>query len=78
MIQLAILGAPRKPVELDTFLAPIINEIKNLSTNGMIIRKAGVDICKARVHLMAATGKKKKMIILLTKYTNLYHKKGIL
>ncbi|KAI8967320.1 hypothetical protein BDB01DRAFT_734017 [Pilobolus umbonatus] len=56
MMQLAILGAPHKPVDLDSFLAPLVEELMSLSTNGMIVKRAGVEVCKARVHLMAATG----------------------
>lgn len=56
MIQIAILPGPNKPEDLDSFLSPLVDEIQNLSTNGMIVKRAGVEICRARVHLVAATG----------------------
>lgn len=56
MIQLAILPGPKKPVDLDSFLSPLINEVKDLSTRGMIVKIGGVEVCRARVHLIVATG----------------------
>lgn len=56
MIQLAILPGPKKPADLDSFLSPVVDEIRNLSTNGLIVKRAGFELCRARVHLVAATG----------------------
>lgn len=56
MIQLAILPGPTKPADLDSFLSPVVDELRNLSINGLIVKRAGSEVCRARVHLVAATG----------------------
>jgi hypothetical protein len=56
MVQLAILPGPNNPKYIDTFLKPIVDEFYDLSTKGLIVKKDGVEICRARVHLVMATG----------------------
>jgi hypothetical protein len=56
-IQLGILPGPNNPNALvDTFLKPIVDEFQKLSTAGMTVYKDGVLLCKAKVHLVIATG----------------------
>jgi hypothetical protein len=56
LIQLAILPGPEKPKDIDSFLKPIIAELKDLSIHGMIVRKNLQEICRAKVHLMICSG----------------------
>ncbi|KAG2191063.1 hypothetical protein INT47_012048, partial [Mucor saturninus] len=56
MIQLAILPGPNSPKNLDSFLRPIVEEFKDLSNHGLVIRRHGNVICKSKVNLVIATG----------------------
>lgn len=56
MIQLAILPGPNSPKDLDSFLKPIIDEFKDLSNHGLVVRKNGNVICQSKVNLVIATG----------------------
>lgn len=56
MFQLAILPGPKTPEVIDSFLNPIVAECKDLSEHGMIVRRNGVEICRAKVNLVMATG----------------------
>ena len=56
MIQLAILPGPKSPKDLDSFLKPIVNEFKDLSKHGLLIRRNGQEVCRSRVNLVIATG----------------------
>lgn len=56
MFQLAILPGPKSPKDLDSFLKPIIDEFKDLSEHGLVVRKNGKIICEAKVNLVIATG----------------------
>lgn len=56
MIQLAILPGPKTPEIIDSFLEPIVAELLDLSEHGLLVRKNGVDVCKARVNLVIASG----------------------
>ncbi|OAD78115.1 C2H2-type zinc finger transcription factor [Phycomyces blakesleeanus NRRL 1555(-)] len=53
---LAILPGPKKPTHLDTFLTPIIIEIKDLEVHGLVIKSNGVEVCCAKIHLLLASG----------------------
>lgn len=55
-MQLAVLPGPKKPAHLDSFLLPIINEIKDLERHGLIVKRNGVEICRSKVHLLLASG----------------------
>ncbi|KAG2193041.1 hypothetical protein INT47_009291 [Mucor saturninus] len=54
MFQLAII--PGKPKDLDSFLLPIIDEIKSLGEHGLIVERWNGETIKAKVHLVMATG----------------------
>lgn len=55
--QVAVLPGPNNPKSLlDTFLRPIIEELKILSTAGMVVSVDNTEVCKAKVHLVMATG----------------------
>jgi hypothetical protein len=56
MIQLAVLPGPSTPEVIDSFLQPIVEEFKDLSNHGLLVRRNGVDICKAKVNLVIGTG----------------------
>ncbi|KAG2204467.1 hypothetical protein INT47_005258 [Mucor saturninus] len=56
MIQLAILPGPNSPKILDSFLRPIVEEFKDLSNHGLVIRRHGNVICKSKINLVIATG----------------------
>jgi hypothetical protein len=55
-LQLAILPGPKKPVDLDSFLLPIVNELQDLADHGLIVKKNREEICRAKVHLMMCSG----------------------
>lgn len=55
MIQVAIIPGPKKPVDLFSFLNPLLSEMKVLSEQGMEVVAGGQTIC-AKVHLLFATG----------------------
>ena len=55
-IQLACLPGPKKPKDLDSFLRPIVDELLDLSKHGLIVRKSGRELCRAKVHLLMASG----------------------
>ncbi|KAG2193951.1 hypothetical protein INT47_003521 [Mucor saturninus] len=54
MFQLAIISG--KPKDLDSFLLPIVDEIKSLGEHGLIIERWNGETVKAKVHLVMATG----------------------
>lgn len=56
MIQLAILPGPKSPKDLDSFLRPIVEEFKDLSNYGLVVRRNGNEICQAKVNLVIAKG----------------------
>ncbi|KAG2191773.1 hypothetical protein INT47_000262 [Mucor saturninus] len=56
MIQLAILPGPNTPKDLDFFLQPIVDEFRDLSNHGLVIRRNGDVVCKSKVNLVIATG----------------------
>lgn len=56
MFQLAILPGPNTPEIVDSFLQPIVAELNDLSHHGLLVRRNGVEICKAKVNLVIATG----------------------
>lgn len=56
MIQLAILPGPNTPEVIDSFLEPIVSELNDLSKYGLMVRKNGIEVCNARVHLVIASG----------------------
>lgn len=55
--QVAVLPGPNNPKALlDTFLRPIIGELKTLASSGMAVLVKGEEVCRAKVHLVMATG----------------------
>ena len=55
--QIGIIPGPNNPrALLDTFLQPIIDEAKKLSTDGLVVIKDKVEICKAKVFIVMASG----------------------
>ncbi|KAI9476581.1 MAG: hypothetical protein EXX96DRAFT_507889 [Benjaminiella poitrasii] len=54
LIQLAII--PGKPVDLDSFLIPIIDEIISLGKHGLIINKLDGEKIVSKVHIVMASG----------------------
>lgn len=56
MLQLAILPGPKTPDVIDSFLGPIVEEFKDLSNHGLLVKRNGSEICKAKVNLVIATG----------------------
>jgi hypothetical protein len=56
MLQLAILHGKKKPKDLDSFLSPIINEIRSLEKNGLVVRRFSGEESHSKVHLVLATG----------------------
>lgn len=55
-MQLAILPGSKKPADLDSFLTPIVAELKDLSEHGLIIRKNRNEVCRSKVHLLLCSG----------------------
>mgnify|MGYP003538378777 CR=1 FL=1 len=56
MIQLAILPGPNSPKDLDSFLKPIVDEFRDLSIQGLVVKKNGTVVSRSRVNLVIATG----------------------
>ncbi len=56
LLQLAILPGPNKPSDMDSFLRPIVDELNDLSSNGLIVRRNHQEVCRAKVYLMMASG----------------------
>lgn len=56
LLQLAILPGSRKPADLDSFLRPIVNELKDLSEYGLVVKRNQTEICRAKVHLLICSG----------------------
>ncbi|KAI9485884.1 MAG: hypothetical protein EXX96DRAFT_534203 [Benjaminiella poitrasii] len=54
LIQLAII--PRKPVDFDSFLQPIIDEVFSLGKYGLIMNKFDGEKISAKVHMVMASG----------------------
>lgn len=55
--QLAILPGPNSPNKLlYTYLTPIVRELEELSTKGMIVFADEREVCRAKVYLVMATG----------------------
>lgn len=54
-IQLAITPGPSKS-SMDTFLMPILAELHYLERNGMLVKKFGETICRAKVYLVINGG----------------------
>ena len=56
MLQLAIMPGPNSPKDLDSFLQPIVDEFKDLSRHGLVVKRNGEVICKSKINLVIATG----------------------
>lgn len=57
LLQLAILPGSKKPADLDSFLKPIVDELKDLSQYGLIVKKnQNEEVCRAKVHLLLCSG----------------------
>lgn len=56
LIQLAIIPGPNKPKDLDSFLLPVVDELKDLERDGIVIRDGSTEICRAKVHLIICSG----------------------
>lgn len=55
--QLAILPGPNNPNKLlYTYLQPIVRELEELATRGMIVYADDREVCRAKVYLVMATG----------------------
>ena len=54
MFQLAVI--PGKAKDLDSFLLPIVDEIKSLDEHGLIAKKHNGEEIRSKVHLVIATG----------------------
>jgi hypothetical protein len=54
MFQLAVI--PGKIKDLDSYLLPIVDEVKSLGEHGLVVKKYNGDTIKAKVHMMMATG----------------------
>ncbi|OAD74354.1 hypothetical protein PHYBLDRAFT_167768 [Phycomyces blakesleeanus NRRL 1555(-)] len=55
LLQLAILPGPKKSTHLNSFLIPIISEIKDLEVYDLVIKSNGVEVCHAKIHLLLAS-----------------------
>lgn len=56
MITLGIAPGPNKPFRLDSFIRPFINEVNELSTRGMKVKKNGQIVYAGKVFLLGITG----------------------
>ncbi|OAD75550.1 hypothetical protein PHYBLDRAFT_91883, partial [Phycomyces blakesleeanus NRRL 1555(-)] len=55
MMQLAIISGPNHPKDSTSFLEPVLNDLRNLGTNGLQFQTdSGLMI--AKVHLVMTTG----------------------
>ncbi|OAD71978.1 C2H2-type zinc finger transcription factor [Phycomyces blakesleeanus NRRL 1555(-)] len=46
----------QKPTHLDSFLIPIINELRDLEAHGLVVKHNGVELCRSKVYLLLASG----------------------
>ncbi|KAG2211938.1 hypothetical protein INT47_004625 [Mucor saturninus] len=51
-----ILPGPKKPTHLDSFLRPIIDELKDSETHGLVVKRGVIDICGSKIYLLLASG----------------------
>lgn len=56
LLQLAILPGSKHRVDLDSFLTPIIEELKYLSQFGLVVKNNREEVCRAKVHLLLCSG----------------------
>ena len=56
MLQLAFLPGPKKPTRPDSFLRPIIDELENLETHGLVVKRGDMEICRSKVYMLLASG----------------------
>lgn len=56
LLQPAILPGPGKPKDLDSFLVPIVAELKDLAQYGLVLKQNGSVICRSKVHLLFSSG----------------------
>lgn len=56
LIQLCVLPGPRSPADYDTFLLPIVSELKDLEAKGLTIQIENGDYITFKVYLLCATG----------------------
>ncbi|KAI8969555.1 hypothetical protein BDB01DRAFT_732242 [Pilobolus umbonatus] len=54
MFQLAII--PGKIVDLDSYMLPIVDEIKSLGKHGLVVKRYDGEVITSKVHLVMATG----------------------
>jgi hypothetical protein len=43
-------------VDMDSYLSIVVDEIRDLSTYGMLVRKKGQEVIRCRVHLIMCSG----------------------
>jgi hypothetical protein len=55
-IQTMIAPGKKAPVDLDSYLAIFVDEIRDLSEHGMVVRVNGSEVARVTVHLAMATG----------------------
>ncbi|KAG1460233.1 hypothetical protein G6F56_005996 [Rhizopus delemar] len=56
LIRLATLPGPDAPKDWNLYLRPIVSELSDLETNGLIVRKSDGRLIHAKVYLLGATG----------------------
>ena len=54
MFQVAVI--PGKIKDLDSYLLPLVDEVKSLSEHGLIVKKYTGEEIRGKVHMMMATG----------------------
>ncbi|KAI9255869.1 hypothetical protein EDC94DRAFT_221325 [Helicostylum pulchrum] len=76
MFQIAVIAGKVK--DLDSYLLPIVDEVKSLGERGLIVKKHNGEIIKSKVHMIASgdipqvINKKKVTILIFYKY--IHHK----
>ena len=57
MLQVAVIPGPSKPKDIHSFLSPLMNELEQLSTGGMILRvNDEADDIIIHAHILLASG----------------------
>ena len=56
MIQLAIIPGPHNPKDLDSIIKPIVQEFQDIGSDGIVVKRNGIEVCRAKVNLVIATG----------------------
>lgn len=56
LVQLAVFNGPKYPKDNDSFLRVIVSEFYDLSRNGIVVIRNGIEIARLKIHLVMCVG----------------------